>query len=211
MPKIFLFFLAWKMVGRRQTIRIRIQFPTESISSVIILGRRASRALICRSFAHYLVDGFYHRELLDSQFYHTAASLAGGNMPRDISRDEKYASRNESSIYARAARGELLFFDRPEISHCRRFTTAFEMSSVSLFDLTTKNEKSNIPCNFRYIFSVHVHICKKIVSFFFYFTRTLNDIMYTQNRCFVPICTYIFMKTIKVSRKNVIFFCHFSV
>lgn len=29
-----------------------------------------SRALICRSFAHYLVDRFYHCELLDSQFYH---------------------------------------------------------------------------------------------------------------------------------------------
>jgi len=104
-----------------------------------------------------------------------AASLADGNMPRGISHDEKYASRNESSIYARTARGELLFFDWPEISHCQRFIVAFGMSSVSSFDLTTKNAKSNIPCNFCCTFSVHVHICKKF--FLSFFTRSINDVV----------------------------------
>jgi len=52
------------------------------------------------------------------------ASLAGGNMPRDISWAEKYASRNEN--FACTVRGKLLFFDLPEISHCRH-TAGFWM------------------------------------------------------------------------------------
>lgn len=168
-----------------------IQFREEPIFSVIILGRW-SRALICRSFAHYLVDGFYHRELLDSQFYRSPVKICHtiSHPTRDCVTKRKFhlhACCTRWIIFRPAGNFSLPAFHS-------RFRNV--VSLVIRFD-NEKNAKFNIPYNFCYIFwSTFIFI--KILFSLFFLTWTINR-RYNRhsNWCIVCVCTYLWEWSLK--------------
>lgn len=103
----------------KPTVRIGFNFDRTDFV-VIIADKGSASSQNLSQFRALLVDGFYRRELLAPQFYRearaAATSLAGGNM-RAISRATRNMHREAEVPFT--CRVELLFSDRPEISHCQ--------------------------------------------------------------------------------------------